>query len=198
MPGGHDSNARGDDSHKGLSREEATRLWEQFRSGPNPASGEAMGRLYRSLRRALIKFCQLQGCDPELADEITEAAFVRLFVLRPPARKGFIPLLRKTAQNLYLDARKRARRKFEPTLTPPPSDPSEKAMEAETVRAVRDCLGTLDPEDRALVICHHVNGLTQKAACDLLGLDISPAGTTARLKRARERLARCLKNKMIF
>ena len=198
MSAAHKSDEPHDTRAEGLSTDEATRLWHEFRAGGNPVGPEALGRLYRCLRHPLIDFCRLQGCDPELADEIAEAAFVRLFVRRPPARKGFIPLLRKTAQNLHRDARRQARRQPEPALPSLPRDPSEAVMDAETVQAVRDCLGTLDPEDRALVICHHVDGLTQKAACELLGLDISPAGTTARLKRARERLARCLKKKMIF
>ena len=198
MPGEPDSDAQGDDSQKGLSGEVANRLWREFCAGQQPAAREALDRLYRGLRHPLIDFCRLKGCDPELADEIAEHTFVRLLVRRPPARKGFIPLLRKTAQNLHRDAQRRAQRQFEPPIAPLPRDPPQAAMEAETARAVWDCLGTLEPEDRALVICHHVDGLTQKAACDLLGLDISPAGATARLKRARESLARCLKKKMIF
>ena len=197
-PGEPDSDPHGDDSQKGLSGDEATHLWREFRVGRQPGARYALDRLYRALRHPLIDFCKRRGCDYEQADEITEAAFIRLFIRRSPARKGFIPLLRKTAQNLLRDAQRRALRQPEPASTPPPSDPSKAAIEAETVRAVRDCLDTLEPEDRALVICHHVDGLTQRAACELLGLSMSPAGLTARLRRARERLGRCLKKKMTF
>ncbi len=198
MPRRHDSDAQSEDSPTGLSEDEATRLWGEFCAGEQPAARDALDRLYRGLRRPLIDFCRLKGCDPELADEIAEAAFVRLLVRRPPARKGFIPLLRKTAQNLQRDARRRLRRQSEPPERPPPGNPGSEAIEAETVRAVRGCLRTIPAEDRALVIYHHVDGLTQKAASELLGLNTSPAGLTARLKRARERLARCLKKKLIF
>ncbi|MCH7527634.1 MAG: RNA polymerase sigma factor, partial [Planctomycetes bacterium] len=162
-----------------LSPDQANRLWEEFRTSHNPAGRVALDGLYRSLRKPLVEFCMLKGCDPELADEIAETAFVRLIIRRPVARRGFIPLLRKTAQNLCRDAQKSRRRS--PTLDPdlrdpteyraptvrervsPPSDApsaSERVSRDETIQAVQDCLAQLPPEHRAFIVYHEVEGLT--------------------------------------
>ncbi len=211
-----------------LSPDQANRLWEEFRAGHNPAGRAALDGLYRSLRKPLVEFCMLKGCDPELADEIAETAFVRLIIRRPVARRGFISLLRKTAQNLCRDAQKSRRRS--PTPLPHPGDApqdraatvrerpatraptvrerpspqshapsaSERVSRDETIQAVQDCLAQLPPEHRAFIVYHEVEGLTQQAACDLLGWKIAPSTAHARLARIREQLARCLEKKKIF
>lgn len=80
-----------------LSAGEANQLWERYRSGVSPVSMAALDRLYRALRPPLVEFCRAKGCDAELADEAAEQAFIRLMIRKPAARRGFIPLLRKTA-----------------------------------------------------------------------------------------------------
>ncbi|MEE9293916.1 MAG: RNA polymerase sigma factor [Phycisphaerae bacterium] len=212
-----DSDRPGAGPAAGLSPYDANQLWETFCAGGNPAAREALDRLYRALRQPLVEFCRLKGCDAELADEVAESSFIRLIVRKPAARSGFIPLLQKTAQNQCHDAKKQRHRSLSRDTAPDSAHdparsdtipersdtiraPSASAGSAhnETTRAVHDCLNTLDPQDRALVIYHHVAGLTQRAASELLGLNISAPAVTARLKRAREQLARCLKKKSIF
>ncbi len=199
MPAGSDSDQPQHGAVDGLSPNDANRLWEKYCAAGGGAAGrEALDRLYRSLRRPLVEFCRLKGCDSELADETAEATFIRLIVRKPAARRGFIPLLRKTAQNLCYDALK-ARRRTVPSDAPIRAlGASDGSIDNETVQAVRDCLNTLKPEDRALVLYHHVDGLTQRAACDLLGLDAAPSTITVRLKQIRDQLARCLKKKLIL
>lgn len=178
-----------------LSPEQATQLWNVFRTTSPPAGRDALDRLYRSLRHPLVRFCRLKGCDPELADEIAEAAFIRLIVRKPTPRRGFIPLLHKTAQNLCRDAQKRRPQSDPPPISPESAAADVRVIHDESVEAVRDCLNTLDPEDRALLIYHHVEGLTQQAAAELLGLRAAPSTIAVRLKRIRDALARCLKKK---
>lgn len=204
MPENHDTNEHPDRPAHDLSPADANRLWEEYRTGTNPSARDALDRLYRVLRRPLLEFCRTKGCDAELADEIAETAFIRLIVRKPKARRGFLPLLNKTAQNLLYDHRKTAAHSS-PLTDDTPRPPAFRALSAgervvqdETVRAVRECLNTLDPEDRALLLYHHVQGLTQRAACELLSLRAAPSTITARLTRIRDQLARCLEKKKIL
>ncbi len=190
-----------------LSPEEGNQLWEAYRSGGNPAAMRAMDTLYRALRPVLIEFCKSKGCDAELADEITEQAFFRLMHRKPQARSGFISLIRKTAQNLIADARADARgdaRKssrsaaFASSAEDAGADPVASAQRSETIQAVRDCLARLQADERAFLTFIAVNGLTHRAACEILDWQIAPSTAHKRYHRIREELARCLKEKNIF
>ena len=190
-----------------LSPEEANQLWEAYRSGSNPTAMRAIDALYRALRPVLIEFCKSKGCDAELADEITEQAFFRLMHRKPPARSGFISLIRKTAQNLLADARADARgdaRKPSRSAAPAKSaedgstDPVASAQRSETIQAVRDCLARLQPDERAFLTFIAVNGLTQRVACEMLGWQIAPSTAHKRYYHIRDVLARCLKEKQVW
>jgi DNA-directed RNA polymerase specialized sigma24 family protein len=178
---------------------EATRLWATYCAGASPLAIIALDDLYRALRKPLVEFCRLKGCDGELADEVSEQAWVRLLVRKPPARRGFIALLRKTAQNLALKAlRERTSGSVQALPIRVARDPPEPAEQSETIQAVRDCLSHLASADRAFLLLVDVHGLTRAAACELLGWDLAPSTSHERHLRIRQELSDCLKSKKIL
>jgi len=181
-----------------LSPAEATRLWELYRSGSNPHAVAALDQLYRCLRRPLVAFCRLKGCDPELADEVSERAWVRLLERKPRARTGFIPLLRKTAQNLWYQELRAQRTVPLCDTRTADDDPTRAIVGNDTAIALEECLDRLDPESRAFFVFVHVHGLTQKAACELLGWDIAASTAHERLERTQEQLEACLQKKSVL
>ncbi len=186
-----------------VSPEEANQLWETYRSGSNPAAMRAIDTLYRALRPVLIEFCKSKGYDAELADEITEQAFFRLMHRKPQARSGFISLIRKTAQNLLADARADARKSSRPAARAisaehDSTDPVASAQRSETIQAVQHCLARLQADERAFLTFIAVNGLTQRAACEILGWQIAPSTAHKRYHHIRHVMAGCLKEKQVW
>jgi DNA-directed RNA polymerase specialized sigma24 family protein len=181
----------------GLSPAEATRLWDVFRSGSEPDATEALDRLYRCLRRPLVEFCRLKGCDPALADDMAEHAWARLIVRKPRARRGFISLLRKTAQHLCYKEFKARRAVRLVDVCAGADDPGGVAESNDIAAALDESLGQLAPGDRAFFMCVHAYGMTRRAACELLGWDIAPSTAHQRMERIRARLAALLKKKGI-
>ena len=181
-----------------LSATDATSLWHAYRSRTNPEAVAAFDRLYLALRRPLVEFCKLRGCDSELADEVAERTWVRLIVRKPPATRSFIGLLRRTAQNLCHEARREVHESASLLDSATADNPAEVVERNDTIRAVRDCLSQLPPEDQAFLAYVHNHGLSQRAACELLGWRIAPSTCHQRYGRIRAALAGCLKKKGIF
>jgi DNA-directed RNA polymerase specialized sigma24 family protein len=180
---------------RGMSPAEATRLWETFRSGTGPQALQAFERLFQALRLPLIAFCRLRGYGPELAEEVADQAWVRLLAAKPRARKGFLPLLHKTAQNFCF--KERAKQRTVPLADgyAAGDDPAAMVEQGDRAQVVEACVAELDPEDRAFLLFVHVHGLTRKAACELLGWDIAPSTAHQRMERIRGQLAALLKKK---
>ena len=199
MPSRSTSEERRRHSGEALSTEEVTRLWEMYLTAASPLAPMALARLYRTLRRPLVDFCRLKGCDPELAEEVAQQAWVRLMERKPPSRT-FISLIRKTAQNLAFKALRgrSATRRPRRERPEPEGDSAESAERSEVLQGVRDCVSRLNDEDRAYLIACDVDGLSRRAACELLGWNIAASTAYQRHVRIRAQVASCLKKKSLF
>ena len=69
---------------------------------------------------------------------------------------------------------------------------------AEAVQAVRACLSKLAPENRLYITYLDIHGLTQRAACELLGWRVAGSTAHKRHLRIRARLRHCLEEKNIL
>jgi RNA polymerase sigma-70 factor, ECF subfamily len=129
--------------------------------------------------------------DPELAEDVTQEAFLRLFT---EARAGRIPdnvgawLFRASANLVVSRARHAAvARRFAPTLArfDGPAQPDAVAILSEQQEEVRIALSRLSDTDRdALLLAAH--GATGAEIAHHLGR--SPVATRTLLSRARGRL----------
>ncbi len=75
-------------------------------------------------------------------------------------------------------------------LADPSESPEEAALRAELGRAIEDCIRTLAPDFRAVVVLVDVQGMDYAEAASILG---KPLGTIkSRLARSRLRIQECL------
>lgn len=128
--------------------------------------------------------------DPELASDVTQEAFLRLFV---EAEAGRMPdnaraWLYRTSANLVVSRARHGAvaQRIAPRLVhdDEPAQPEAVAVLRETRTEVRGVLATLPPTDRAALLMA-ANGATGLEIAGRLGL--SHTATRARLCRARRR-----------
>ncbi|MGD2069715.1 MAG: sigma-70 family RNA polymerase sigma factor [Gemmatimonadota bacterium] len=131
------------------------------------------------------------GGDPELAEDVAQEAFVRLYL------RGSVPdrpeaWLVSVAMNLFRNARSQAARRREllagapvvPGHGDPPAGP-ERRLEADLRRRrVRSALDRLSERDRKLLLLQ-AEGYRYRDIATVLGLNETSVGTL--LSRARER-----------
>lgn len=131
--------------------------------------------------------------DPEVAEDVTQEAFLRL--LRE-AREGRMPdnpggWLYRAASNLAISRARRAAvaRRFAPALPAPAADPQPEAiaLEGERARVVRMALTDLSDVERTAVVLA-AEGLSGEEIADRLGK--SHAAVRSLIYRARTRLRR--------
>ncbi len=147
-------------------------------------------RLYRYLDR-------LSG-EPELASDLAQEAFVRLY------RRGSMPdrpeaWLVTVAMNLFRNVKSgRARRRRllsrargERVYSDPPPGPGESADAEETSRRVRVAIDRLDERARRLLLLR-AEGVSYRDIADTLGLREASVGTL--LARARQAFREAYEN----
>jgi RNA polymerase sigma-70 factor (ECF subfamily) len=149
---------------------------DAFESAFRRLFGEQFGSLFRYLDR-------LSG-DPELAADLAQEAFVRLYA------RGSIPddaraWLATVASNLFRDERRRAHRRTrilaarQPAdlVSAPPSLAPDSAVLAEERRAaVRAALERLSLRDRELLLLRH-GGYSYREIARALGIPETSVGT---------------------
>jgi len=184
-----------------LRDQDATELWGNFLDGLGADSFTAFDRLYAAFLPMVIRYCRFRLRDAHLAEDIANAAFVRLLENRPVLKSSFIGLLLRTARNLC--ASETSRKPLGRPMPAEPASPSEAEPGHELERqdahaALADCLDRLPEPDRTLVVLHHGEGLTYREISDVLGQRVALSTFTRRLKRIKDQLLRCLREKSIF
>ncbi|MGH7560298.1 MAG: sigma-70 family RNA polymerase sigma factor [Gemmatimonadales bacterium] len=144
-------------------------------------------RLYRYLDR-------LSG-DPDLAADLAQEAFVRLY-RRGSLPDAPVPWLVSVTMNLFRNSRTTGRRR-RLLLTPsraraahgdPPASPEESVLAAETRRRVRTAIDRMPERDRQLLLLR-AEGLSYRELALAVGIHEASVGTLlARARAAFRRL----------
>ena len=184
-----------------ISDDEAARLWGEFLHGNGPRRLAAFERLYASFLSRVIRYCRFRLGDPDRAEDVANTVFVRLLEARPVLRSSFTGLVFCTARTLC--ANELAKRaiprviRFEPQDRSEP-DPGSDLEKRDAHAALAECLERLPEPDQTLIVLHHGEGLTYRQIADCLGLRVALSGFTRRIKRIKQALLQCLKEKGVF
>jgi DNA-directed RNA polymerase specialized sigma24 family protein len=160
---------------------------------PDP---ERAGELYEGLRRRLDSLFRFWGADSgwELADRTLDRVAAKLeegAVVPSGALPGYV---RGVARLLFYEAARERKRELRTASSAPQREP----FDAETERALGcldDCLETLHPNDRRLILDYYGNhgARTIEVRKNLAaGLGVSPTALRIRAHRLRQRLEECL------
>lgn len=138
--------------------------------------------------------------DPHSAADAAQEAFItayrRLNTYRGGSFRAWV--LRITTNQCYDEMRRRQRRPAvsvedmgdEPALPDDADTPEEVVQQRELNRAIQECIGALNPDQRVVLVLCDVEGLDYQAIADQLGAQI---GTVkSRLSRARASVRDCL------
>lgn len=172
-----------------------------MRAGDDAES--AFTRLYDQHRRALYAYLLGRTADAEIARDLLQETFLRLWRhfsairTQPPERqRGWVF---GVARNLVIDMHRHrksrdsahaALRAAAETTAPASEEPAARAELAERVRLVEKAIRGLREEQRVVVALHAMGDLTSAQIGELLG---EPAGTVRyRLSLARRRLGEVL------
>jgi RNA polymerase sigma-70 factor (ECF subfamily) len=135
----------------------------------------------------------------DLADDVAQEAFLRAWLALATfdLARPFGPWICRIAANLAVNHVRSPRAREEGLLDEPSSgesagpDPLEQVLAEEADRALEQALGSLPPEQRAVLTLRVVEDLSYKEIASALDL---PLGTVmSRLARGREKLARALR-----
>jgi len=175
---------------------EVQELVAEARAG-NAAAFET---LYRSHQAGIFTFVRSLVGEWELAADLTQQTFVRAWESLPRLRQvgAFGGWLHRIAANLVRDEAKSGRARLEIAASSlgdgdaplrGVEDTSSERPEAMTVSAelrqqVRSALAEIPPEQRAVVVMHHLEGLPVTEIARALG--VRPGTVMSRLARARE------------
>jgi RNA polymerase sigma-70 factor (ECF subfamily) len=152
--------------------------------------------LYRDHAREVWAVAFGRRLDPDLARDVTQEAFLRLWreLLAGPVIQNPRGWLLRVARNLAEDTAKSA---FRRNGTGPPDSlagigaddksPAEAMVFAESLGAVRAVLDELTPADREILALRYAADLDAPAIADRLGVAVT--AVHMRLSRARQRLA---------
>lgn len=147
--------------------------------------------LFHEHHPRLVRLLRRHAADPDLAADVVQEAFVRLY------RRGALPdspgaWLISVALNLVRNERSRGQRRgrlltpgrSERVLADPPAAPDEAFAAGETRRRVRRVLDRLRERDRLLLLLQ-AEGYGQREIALALGLNAASVGTfLARARRA--------------
>ncbi|WP_310569272.1 RNA polymerase sigma factor [Gemmatimonas sp.] len=152
------------------------------------ASGDrrAFERLYRAHVDRVYAICTRMLADPQLAEEVTQDVFVRVWQKLPGFRgeSAFSTWLHRVAVNVVLSRRKRASIHGARTADDDALDeaPSRAVFVGERLDLDAAIAG-LPAGARRVFVLHDVEGFTHEEIGEQLG--ITPGGSKAQLHRAR-------------
>lgn len=163
----------------------------------NVAAFEA---LYRSHQAGIFTFIRNLVGERELAADLTQQAFVRAWESLPRLRQvgAFRSWLHRIAVNLVRDEAKSGRARLEtvasslgegiePLLAAQDGvgeRPEAVVISEELRQQVHSAVAQLPPEQRAVVVMHHLEGLSVAEIAKALG--VRPGTVMSRLARGRE------------
>jgi len=145
--------------------------------------------------------------DPDQAADAAQVGFISAYKHLKGFRGGSFRswILRIVTNACYDELRRQKRRPTTPLepltdageeiespewLADPSESPEDAALRAELGRAIEDCIQTLDPDFRAVLVLVDVQGMDYAEAASILG---RPLGTVkSRLARSRVRIQECL------
>jgi RNA polymerase sigma factor (sigma-70 family) len=143
----------------------------------------AFRRLFDEQFVSLFRYLDRLSGDPELAGDLAQEAFVRLY------RRGEIPddpraWLAAVASNLFWDERRRARRHEQLlarqppdlTLSAAPPAPDAEVIAGEQRAQVRSVMERLSPRDRQMLLLRH-EGFSYREIAQALGIPETSVGT---------------------
>ena len=145
--------------------------------------------LYDRYAPDVYRFALYLSGDAALADDITQEAFVRAWVMPGEVRGGTVKAyLLAIARNLYRAEGKRAARQVALPATLPDRKPGPEALVSERLElaAVLESLQVLPEVDRAALLMHALDEMPYAEIAAALGLSVAAA--KVKVHRARIRL----------
>ena len=156
--------------------------------------------LVRAHQAGLWRYLRFLGCEPSLAEDLTQETFLAL-VRCPPVLENAAALpayLRTIARNLLY-----RRGTGAPTVVPLHELEEAEAAWARTSRgkesdlyleALRDCVGGLDARSRRALDLQYHDRMSREEAARVL--DLSPEGFKTLLRRIKEQLKACVDGRL--
>jgi RNA polymerase sigma-70 factor (ECF subfamily) len=147
---------------------------------------EALGDLVRRYQNDLVRFCYHYLRDMEQAKELTQEAFIRVYVARGrfDAKRAFKPWVLCIARNLCLNALKRkktvtmesleeyassARTDKGEVLRSSADTADQQLMAQERREKLAEVLATLDDEAREIVVMRFFERMTAREIAEIVG-----------------------------
>jgi RNA polymerase sigma-70 factor (ECF subfamily) len=155
----------------------------------------AFEELYREHVGRIYALCLRISCNPALAEELTQEAFIRAWQRLETFRLGthFPAWLSKVAVNVALgDRRSRSRRALReaPVEDPDQWDPPAPTATPSEGMDLERAIAGLPPGARKVFVLYDIEGFQHREIADKLGL--SPGTSKAQLHRARRLLRETL------
>lgn len=160
---------------------------------PVSLSEGEFAKLMKTLGPRLVALSQGICRDRDIAEDIVQEAFVKLWRTPPDGPLAVVPSwMRRVVTNLSInDLRRRKRASALPEFSTDRALRDERRPEdqvdlADNVRRVDDALGKLPDEKRAIIVMRVYEQMSYQEIAEVLGI---PTGTVmSRLNRAREAL----------
>lgn len=170
-------------------------LIERLRENDFEALGELFDRYYTAIYRTALAITR----DSAVAQDVAQDVFLRLhqYARRIDTSLPLMPWLYRVTVNLcYTWITRRQKRRIsievlvDQLISPPGYAPDTLAEQGEIQRRVRQAIGELHPQQRAVVVLHYLSGLSLDEIASIVD---APVGTVkSRLYYARENLRRRL------
>lgn len=152
---------------------------------------DILEELYREHYGAALLYSMALCGDTQLAQDLTEEAFVKAYLSLPDRIPSFRWWLLRVCKNAWIDHLRRQTRELgsDPLdRIASPGTPESIYIKKERSRALWNALEQLPPQDRELIALHYFSGLTLREASQLLGLPYTAA--RQRMVRLRQALKR--------
>jgi RNA polymerase sigma factor (sigma-70 family) len=160
---------------------------EQLIAAVQGGDGDAMGVLFDRHHRAVHALCLRLGHDPDLADDLTQEVFLRVwrYARTFRGRSMFRTWLYRLAYNASADARtKDARRQESPIESAMPETQSDELTERHVI--LEAALTRLAPAHRAVLVLSRFHDLGYEEIARIVAC--SPGAARVRLHRAMNEL----------
>ncbi|HAN99701.1 MAG TPA: sigma-70 family RNA polymerase sigma factor [Planctomycetaceae bacterium] len=156
--------------------------------------------LVRKYQAGLWRYLRTLGASPDLADDLTQSAFLAVFRSRfvHEAWPKTWSFLKRVAYNLFVDEHRRRGRADQVELIEERDLAwsewfGDEGPDEEMIMALRDCVGSLTPRARYGIELRYRDQLSREKIA--AALEMSPDGAKNLLQRAKQRLRECLERK---